>query len=224
MKIDYYGECQELAECTEDVLSDFPRRMREWLYEVMRSVKQQGQQGRAAMVTLMPLFLWDYIQDPHGEASERAGQRPGQQVGQRRYLEVLRPGQESPRQVRGAASLPRSHSSFAETDPSDCLRLSYATEWSARMRCFRSGLPSPCMNPASPLSSRDNVIRMETTKLPSPNGASAFPSPQVSDAASGPFFPSHSRCFNFHLQMNSKTSVRSSSNSPREALVSVQMS
>lgn len=36
MKIDYYGECQELSSCTQDILDDFPRRMKEWLYRVMR--------------------------------------------------------------------------------------------------------------------------------------------------------------------------------------------
>ena len=37
MKIDYYGECKQLDEgCTQDILQDFPRRMREWLHQVMR--------------------------------------------------------------------------------------------------------------------------------------------------------------------------------------------
>lgn len=36
MKIEYYGECQVLKPCKEEILVDFPRRMREWLTEVMR--------------------------------------------------------------------------------------------------------------------------------------------------------------------------------------------
>lgn len=35
MRINYYGECQEIGKCEPDVLTDFPRRMREWLYQVM---------------------------------------------------------------------------------------------------------------------------------------------------------------------------------------------
>ncbi|XP_063699329.1 SPARC [Culicoides brevitarsis] len=33
--IDYYGECRELPECSDDEMKDFPRRMREWLFNVM---------------------------------------------------------------------------------------------------------------------------------------------------------------------------------------------
>lgn len=33
--INYYGPCKQLKECTEDEMKDFPRRMREWLFNVM---------------------------------------------------------------------------------------------------------------------------------------------------------------------------------------------
>jgi len=36
--IDYYGECQELPECEEEELEDFPRRMNEWLFNIMRDM------------------------------------------------------------------------------------------------------------------------------------------------------------------------------------------
>lgn len=35
MHIDYYGGCQELPKCEAEVLADFPRRMKEWLYTIM---------------------------------------------------------------------------------------------------------------------------------------------------------------------------------------------
>ncbi|KAI1296930.1 Sparc [Halotydeus destructor] len=35
MHIDYYGVCQELPNCEKEVLEDFPRRMKDWLYTVM---------------------------------------------------------------------------------------------------------------------------------------------------------------------------------------------
>ncbi|KAG7172906.1 SPARC-like [Homarus americanus] len=36
--IDYYGECQALPECDESELEDFPRRMSEWLFNIMRDM------------------------------------------------------------------------------------------------------------------------------------------------------------------------------------------
>lgn len=35
LHIEYYGECQLLPECKKEVLEDFPRRLREWLYNIM---------------------------------------------------------------------------------------------------------------------------------------------------------------------------------------------
>lgn len=36
--IDYYGECREMPECTSEEMSDFPRRMRDWLFNIMRDL------------------------------------------------------------------------------------------------------------------------------------------------------------------------------------------
>jgi len=36
--IDYYGECKQLQACTEEEMLDFPRRMREWLFAVMKEL------------------------------------------------------------------------------------------------------------------------------------------------------------------------------------------
>jgi Fe2+ or Zn2+ uptake regulation protein len=36
--IEYYGECREIPTCTEDEMLDFPRRMREWLFNVMNDL------------------------------------------------------------------------------------------------------------------------------------------------------------------------------------------
>lgn len=36
--IEYYGECRETPECTKDEMADFPRRMRDWLFNIMRDL------------------------------------------------------------------------------------------------------------------------------------------------------------------------------------------
>jgi len=41
--IDYYGECKEMPECQEDEMNDFPRRMREWLFNVMRDLSERDE-------------------------------------------------------------------------------------------------------------------------------------------------------------------------------------
>jgi len=38
LHIDYYGECREMASCSEEEMGDFPRRMRDWLFNVMREL------------------------------------------------------------------------------------------------------------------------------------------------------------------------------------------
>lgn len=38
LQIEYFGQCQELPECHSEELYDFPRRMREWLFAVMRDM------------------------------------------------------------------------------------------------------------------------------------------------------------------------------------------
>ena len=35
------GECRLIPECKEDELVDFPRRMREWLYNVMKELSER---------------------------------------------------------------------------------------------------------------------------------------------------------------------------------------
>jgi hypothetical protein len=38
LHIEYYGECRQMPACTEEEMSDFPRRMRDWLFNVMREL------------------------------------------------------------------------------------------------------------------------------------------------------------------------------------------
>jgi len=38
LHIDYYGHCQGQKECEAEELNDFPRRMREWLFNIMRDM------------------------------------------------------------------------------------------------------------------------------------------------------------------------------------------
>jgi hypothetical protein len=38
LHIEYYGECREMPPCVEQEMSDFPRRMRDWLFNVMREL------------------------------------------------------------------------------------------------------------------------------------------------------------------------------------------
>ncbi|KAK7066822.1 hypothetical protein SK128_011702 [Halocaridina rubra] len=38
MHIDYYGECKEFENCKDSELADFPRRMSEWLFNIMRDM------------------------------------------------------------------------------------------------------------------------------------------------------------------------------------------
>lgn len=45
MRINYYGECQEIGPCEKDILDDFPRRMREWLYQVMATKIKKPEEG-----------------------------------------------------------------------------------------------------------------------------------------------------------------------------------
>lgn len=41
MHIEYYGECRDIPACSADELSDFPRRMREWLFNVMSELSER---------------------------------------------------------------------------------------------------------------------------------------------------------------------------------------
>lgn len=42
LQIDYYGQCQQQPKCDEEDLTDFPRRMREWLFNVMRDMSDRA--------------------------------------------------------------------------------------------------------------------------------------------------------------------------------------
>lgn len=39
--IDYYGECKHMPPCTEEEKNDFPRRMRDWLFNIMRDLAER---------------------------------------------------------------------------------------------------------------------------------------------------------------------------------------
>ncbi|KAK8384852.1 hypothetical protein O3P69_014426 [Scylla paramamosain] len=39
--IEYYGECQQMPECVDEELEDFPRRMSEWLFHIMRDMAER---------------------------------------------------------------------------------------------------------------------------------------------------------------------------------------
>ncbi|XP_037954449.1 SPARC-like [Teleopsis dalmanni] len=43
LHIDYYGVCHEQQECTEEDKKDFPRRMRDWLFNVMRDLAERDE-------------------------------------------------------------------------------------------------------------------------------------------------------------------------------------
>lgn len=43
LHIDYYGECHEQKECSEEDMKDFPRRMRDWLFNVMRDLAERDE-------------------------------------------------------------------------------------------------------------------------------------------------------------------------------------
>ncbi|GIY15588.1 secreted protein acidic and rich in cysteine [Caerostris extrusa] len=46
--IDYYGPCKDIGECTSEELEDFPRRMRDWLFNVMQEMaRRDALQGPA---------------------------------------------------------------------------------------------------------------------------------------------------------------------------------
>ncbi|GIZ01940.1 hypothetical protein CEXT_386531 [Caerostris extrusa] len=41
--VDYYGECREIPKCMEEEMEDFPRRMREWLFNIMKDLAQRAE-------------------------------------------------------------------------------------------------------------------------------------------------------------------------------------
>lgn len=44
--IDYYGQCKEIPRCAEEEMLDFPRRMREWLFHVMKELAERQELDR----------------------------------------------------------------------------------------------------------------------------------------------------------------------------------
>jgi hypothetical protein len=44
--IDYYGQCKEIPRCNEEEMLDFPRRMREWLFHVMKELAERQEIDR----------------------------------------------------------------------------------------------------------------------------------------------------------------------------------
>lgn len=47
--IDYYGQCRNMPDCSENDLMDFPRRMRDWLFNVMRDLAARNELPEAYM-------------------------------------------------------------------------------------------------------------------------------------------------------------------------------
>jgi len=43
LHIDYYGACHEQKDCSEEEMVDFPRRMRDWLFNVMRDLAERDE-------------------------------------------------------------------------------------------------------------------------------------------------------------------------------------
>ncbi|CAG9787523.1 unnamed protein product [Diatraea saccharalis] len=41
VQIEYYGACRQMAACTDAEMVDFPRRMREWLFNIMRDLAER---------------------------------------------------------------------------------------------------------------------------------------------------------------------------------------
>lgn len=43
LHVEFYGQCREIGECAEEEMGDFPRRMREWLFNVMKDLAERQQ-------------------------------------------------------------------------------------------------------------------------------------------------------------------------------------
>ncbi|XP_059489616.1 SPARC [Neocloeon triangulifer] len=43
LHIEYYGECREMPECSDEEMDDFPRRMRDWLFNIMRDMAERDE-------------------------------------------------------------------------------------------------------------------------------------------------------------------------------------
>ncbi|XP_023326031.1 SPARC [Eurytemora carolleeae] len=43
LHVEYYGECRDIGTCSEDEIVDFPRRMRDWLFSVMKDLSERAE-------------------------------------------------------------------------------------------------------------------------------------------------------------------------------------
>ncbi|XP_025422034.1 SPARC [Sipha flava] len=41
LHVEYYGVCKQLAKCSDSEMADFPRRMREWLFQIMQDLAER---------------------------------------------------------------------------------------------------------------------------------------------------------------------------------------
>lgn len=48
--IDYYGACKVIKECTDNEMEDFPRRMRDWLFNVMQDLARRNELSGVPLV------------------------------------------------------------------------------------------------------------------------------------------------------------------------------
>lgn len=62
--IEYYGECRHIPECHQEELADFPRRMRDWMFNVMKELAERKE-------------ISAHYQKLEKEAEEDAGRRWG---------------------------------------------------------------------------------------------------------------------------------------------------
>ncbi|XP_049820727.1 SPARC [Aethina tumida] len=47
--IEYYGACRNMRECSKDEMADFPRRMRDWLFNIMRDLADRQELNKNFM-------------------------------------------------------------------------------------------------------------------------------------------------------------------------------
>lgn len=71
MHINYYGECKEIEECQASVLEDFPRRMREWLDNIISQRLSSAEKSHSSnhyAHKWIDAIIWkfcDLDQEPH---------------------------------------------------------------------------------------------------------------------------------------------------------------
>ncbi|XP_043520484.1 SPARC [Frieseomelitta varia] len=81
----YYGECREMPECKEEDMADFPRRMRDWLFNIMRDLadrqelsshflkmQREAETNHTLRWTNAAIWKWcDLDGEPHDRAVSR---------------------------------------------------------------------------------------------------------------------------------------------------------